>query len=359
MKKLLLSALVLVFLSSCGTAEITNGDRQQEGSLTKEDAAALLESDSLDYDPCETYGWYDDGVCDDFCPNPDPSCEEAACIQVIAYGTNPETGECKEYPTPCDVPDGYEISYEGCDDDTQCIQVIAYGTNPETGECKEYPTPCDVPDGFDISYEGCEKGTLCTEVIAYGTNPETGECQEYPTPCDVPDGFDISYEGCPGDGDDTFCIQVIAYGTNPDTGVCQQYPTPCDVPDGYEISYEGCPGDDEELCIQVIAYGTNPATGECQQYPTPCAVPDGYDISYEGCSDSDVVIGDECVQDSDCFVGGCSGQLCSAQPDAISTCEWLPAYACYQGSATSCGCNNGFCGWEQTPELAQCLSGSL
>ncbi len=30
------------------------------------------------------------------------------CIQVITPAFDPETGECKEFPTPCDVPEGWE-----------------------------------------------------------------------------------------------------------------------------------------------------------------------------------------------------------------------------------------------------------
>jgi hypothetical protein len=37
-----------------------------------------------------------------------------ACIDVIAYGTNPETGECYQFPNPCSVPKGWTISYQGC-----------------------------------------------------------------------------------------------------------------------------------------------------------------------------------------------------------------------------------------------------
>ncbi|HEY9420345.1 MAG TPA: hypothetical protein VIW92_02940 [Thermoanaerobaculia bacterium] len=36
-----------------------------------------------------------------------------------------------------------------------CIDVIAYGTNPETGECYQFPNPCSVPKGWTISYQGC------------------------------------------------------------------------------------------------------------------------------------------------------------------------------------------------------------
>jgi hypothetical protein len=35
-------------------------------------------------DVCEVYGWYSDGVCDEFCPRPDPDCggETCACPEI-------------------------------------------------------------------------------------------------------------------------------------------------------------------------------------------------------------------------------------------------------------------------------------
>lgn len=55
-----------------------------------------------------------------------------------------------------------------------------------------------------------------------------------------------------------------------------------------------------------------------------------------------------------CFVGGCSGQICSDQEGVISTCEFRPEYACYQ-TATCARQADGQCGWTETPELAACL----
>jgi hypothetical protein len=33
--------------------------------------------------------------------------------------------------------------------------VVAYGTNPATGECYQFPNPCSVPQGWIINYQGC------------------------------------------------------------------------------------------------------------------------------------------------------------------------------------------------------------
>lgn len=57
----------------------------------------------------------------------------------------------------------------------------------------------------------------------------------------------------------------------------------------------------------------------------------------------------------ECYVGGCSGQICSDQEGVISTCEWKPEYACYQ-SATCERQSNGTCGWTPTPALQTCLA---
>lgn len=59
-----------------------------------------------------------------------------------------------------------------------------------------------------------------------------------------------------------------------------------------------------------------------------------------------------------CFVGGCSGQVCSDQAGVITTCEWRPEYACYR-TATCERQPDGKCGWTPTPELEACLGSTL
>ena len=61
--------------------------------------------------------------------------------------------------------------------------------------------------------------------------------------------------------------------------------------------------------------------------------------------------------DQTCFVGGCSGTLCSDHEGAVSTCEYKEEYACYQ-SATCERQADGQCGWTQTEELKKCLAGA-
>lgn len=56
-----------------------------------------------------------------------------------------------------------------------------------------------------------------------------------------------------------------------------------------------------------------------------------------------------------CYIGGCSSQVCSDTPGAVSTCVYNAAYACYR-TATCERQSNGACGWTQTPALQACLA---
>lgn len=55
-----------------------------------------------------------------------------------------------------------------------------------------------------------------------------------------------------------------------------------------------------------------------------------------------------------CYVGGCSGELCTKDPEAISTCELLPGMECLQENM-SCEAVGNECSWVLSKEAAQCL----
>ena len=59
-----------------------------------------------------------------------------------------------------------------------------------------------------------------------------------------------------------------------------------------------------------------------------------------------------------CFVGGCSGQICSEDKSAMSTCEYKEEYACYKASRCERQ-KNGECGWTDTPEFSICMNSVL
>ncbi|MEX0919081.1 MAG: Gmad2 immunoglobulin-like domain-containing protein [Candidatus Paceibacterota bacterium] len=54
-----------------------------------------------------------------------------------------------------------------------------------------------------------------------------------------------------------------------------------------------------------------------------------------------------------CIITGCSSQICSDQ-EVVTTCEYLPEYACYQSAICGRG-PTGQCQWQDSPALAQCL----
>jgi len=67
-------------------------------------------------------------------------------------------------------------------------------------------------------------------------------------------------------------------------------------------------------------------------------------------------IGDsERVVRDGCFVGGCSSEVCSDDPDVVTPCIYRPEYVCYK-RATCERQANGACGWTETPELLQCIA---
>jgi len=80
-----------------------------------------------------------------------------------------------------------------------------------------------------------------------------------------------------------------------------------------------------------------------ESYPRQCRTSDGETFVEE--------IDEEA---SECRPTGCSGQVC-ADEDIITTCEYLPEYACYENAV----CErqpDGECGWTMTDELINCLA---
>jgi YVTN family beta-propeller protein len=64
-------------------AACTNQDSVTEPALTKDEARELAgKGDHIDY--CAVYDWYGDGICDDFCQNPDPDCAGACAASPSA-----------------------------------------------------------------------------------------------------------------------------------------------------------------------------------------------------------------------------------------------------------------------------------
>lgn len=59
-----------------------------------------------------------------------------------------------------------------------------------------------------------------------------------------------------------------------------------------------------------------------------------------------------------CYVGGCSSEICSAEPDVASNCIYKEEFMCYK-TATCERQSNGQCGWTQTNTLKMCLQDAV
>lgn len=56
----------------------------------------------------------------------------------------------------------------------------------------------------------------------------------------------------------------------------------------------------------------------------------------------------------ECFIGGCSSQICSEEEGVVSTCEYREEYACYKNAKCERQ-TSGECGWTPTKKLTMCL----
>jgi len=89
-----------------------------------------------------------------------------------------------------------------------------------------------------------------------------------------------------------------------------------------------------------------------ESYPRQCKTPDGKTF-VEDIGKAKGAVSDRALDG--CYIGGCSQQICSDEPDVVSTCEYRPEYACY-GSATCERQADGKCGWTETASLKACLN---
>lgn len=139
---LLLVATSLVFACTSSTDE----------SYTKEEARSLAGLTADGDDICALEGWYEDGVCDDFCTELDPPC--ATCAAV---------------PT-CDVGEVEHSDASECPADASCREVAECGATiwcSDTTTCAAVPT-CDEGESEHSDSSGCPADGSCREVTECG-----------------------------------------------------------------------------------------------------------------------------------------------------------------------------------------------
>jgi len=66
-----------------------------------------------------------------------------------------------------------------------------------------------------------------------------------------------------------------------------------------------------------------------------------------------IVLSQRPTKPIDCFHTGCSSQICSDEL-VMTTCEFLPIYACYQAAECKRQ-DDGNCGFTETDTLKKCI----
>ena len=61
------------------------------------------------------------------------------------------------------------------------------------------------------------------------------------------------------------------------------------------------------------------------------------------------------ISNKPCYIGGCSSELCSDAPGAVSPCIYRSEYACYKTATCERQTSGNNCGWTQTTSLLTCL----
>lgn len=235
--------LCLAFAGCVNTAE-----------FTKEQARALSGMSDEGDDICSLEGWYDDGVCDDFCPEADEEC--VTCFAV---------------PT-CDAGEVMHDSAAECPQDTSCREVsvcdqtIWCSAQPA---CLAYPA-CEPGETVYEREEDCPADGACTPSSLCGSTiwcHSGSECLAAPVCGEGEIAYD-SLEEC-GGGDEchaeTICGSTIWCAPG---AVCLAFPT-CNEGESAHISPTDCPADSscrrETLCSSTIWCSSAMCEGENPQ----------------------------------------------------------------------------------------------
>lgn len=231
-------------------------------------------------------------------------------------------------------------------DDLECVPFVGEGSS-----CGGFTLPW--------AFERCEPGLVCDAPDFIADAP--GVCR---SPCEssaecAEDQYCSSDGACEADGacevsaDCNLEGNVFAAPRCLGYGVCDPFAQQC----GWECGDPRCAdllGFDFGPCDAVLGAGV--LGGQCGTVSGCSSEPFELFESEAECRSACSAPAAECAVDTDCIVSGCSGQVCAPEP-VITTCEFREEFACFQDpSVTTCGCNEGQCAWNATPELAECLA---
>lgn len=316
--------LLGLLIASCSSDEGSKlGDSDP---LSKDDVAAMGGVDDDGEDLCKRFGWYDDGVCDDFCPATDGDCGDDNSDNVRAnnepvnhepVNNEPVNNEPvnNEPNTDCGGTAGLLCAEdEWCNYPSDAI----CGAADQPGVCEPRPEACNRVydpvcgcDGNDYG-NACEAQSAGVDVASEGTCDgrdictTTADCAEGDVCIDnmcEPDPTGDACGGFPGVACPSgyFCDWELGdmCGGADQQGTCQPIPDVCN--DIYDPVC-GCDNMTYSNGCDANAAGISVATeGEC---PKTC-------IGNTDCDNGDLCINGVCEDVAMGQCGGFAGFVCA------------------------------------------------
>lgn len=122
MKTFLMIVLAALLAVGCGTP-VDGGSSTSDSPSKDEIRAQGGKSDGIDW--CDELGWYGDGICDDFCAEPDPDCGDDDDIDCTTAFVVPacEAGEMLVDDITCEVAGDECTTSELCGVVSNCLFV--------------------------------------------------------------------------------------------------------------------------------------------------------------------------------------------------------------------------------------------
>ncbi|MDI1451059.1 Kazal-type serine protease inhibitor domain-containing protein [Polyangium sp. 6x1] len=151
-----LLTLAFLALPACGSSVEGGGEGGgEQTSFTKDEARAMQGVTKDGADVCALEGWYDDGVCDDFCVTGDADC-----------GVDGGEPCSEEAGMPC--AEGFFCDFP--------IDTMCGATIDALGTCKPIPENCDQNYDPVCGCDGQTHSNACTANMAGTAAATAGEC---------------------------------------------------------------------------------------------------------------------------------------------------------------------------------------